>query len=174
MHPTNVADVYAQGGLYGIQGQGSYGHSHLGPQMHGLQVHLIDRCLARHLKSAFSTNRCLDSSKARVAGMLGTFQLRGSTHTGTTLVSSSSSSPSIPAMPPTIPATTTTIPATIDTIPATTVNMILTLTAVITKQLPLLPAEKALAANTLASVATTGSRPQGNTEEEFAGSDGDE
>ncbi|KAG1874193.1 ARM repeat-containing protein [Suillus tomentosus] len=42
MHPTSVADVYAQGGLYGMQGQGSYAHSHLGPQMHGLQARSID------------------------------------------------------------------------------------------------------------------------------------
>ncbi|KAG1749610.1 ARM repeat-containing protein [Suillus paluster] len=43
MHPNNgMAEVYAQGGLYGIQGQGSYGHSHLGPQMHGLQARSID------------------------------------------------------------------------------------------------------------------------------------
>jgi hypothetical protein len=42
MHPTSVADVYAQGGLYGMQGQGSYTHSHLGPQMHGLQARSID------------------------------------------------------------------------------------------------------------------------------------
>lgn len=41
MHPT--ADIYgAQAGLYGIQGQGSYGHSHLGPQIHGLQARSID------------------------------------------------------------------------------------------------------------------------------------
>ncbi|KAG2112782.1 hypothetical protein DEU56DRAFT_762025 [Suillus clintonianus] len=42
MHPTSVADVYAQGGLYGIQAQGSYGHSRLGPQMHGVQARSID------------------------------------------------------------------------------------------------------------------------------------
>ncbi|KAG1817181.1 uncharacterized protein BJ212DRAFT_1299344 [Suillus subaureus] len=42
MHPTSVADVYAQGGLYGIQVQGSYSHSHLGPKMHGLQACLIN------------------------------------------------------------------------------------------------------------------------------------
>jgi hypothetical protein len=44
MHPTGgMADMYgAQGGLYGIQGQGSYGHSHLGPQIHGLQARSID------------------------------------------------------------------------------------------------------------------------------------
>jgi len=40
MHPT---DIYgAQGGLYGLQGQGSYGHSHLGPQLHNLQARSID------------------------------------------------------------------------------------------------------------------------------------
>ncbi|OAX43650.1 ARM repeat-containing protein [Rhizopogon vinicolor AM-OR11-026] len=44
MHPAgSMADMYgAQGGLYGIQGQGSYGHSHLGPQIHGLQARSID------------------------------------------------------------------------------------------------------------------------------------
>ncbi|KAJ8580278.1 ARM repeat-containing protein [Rhizopogon salebrosus TDB-379] len=44
MHPAaGMADIYgAQGGLYGIQGQGSYAHSHLAPQHHGLQARSID------------------------------------------------------------------------------------------------------------------------------------
>ncbi|KAG1842192.1 hypothetical protein DFJ58DRAFT_855524 [Suillus subalutaceus] len=42
MHPTSVATVYAQGGLYGIQAHGSYSHSRLSPQMHGLQACSID------------------------------------------------------------------------------------------------------------------------------------
>ncbi|KAH7916490.1 ARM repeat-containing protein [Hygrophoropsis aurantiaca] len=36
MHANNaMADIYAaQGGIYGMQGQGSYGHSHMAPQLH--------------------------------------------------------------------------------------------------------------------------------------------
>jgi len=42
-HTSGMTDIYgAQGGVYGIQGQGSYGHSHLGPQMHGLQARSMD------------------------------------------------------------------------------------------------------------------------------------
>ncbi|KAF9234965.1 ARM repeat-containing protein [Melanogaster broomeanus] len=38
-----MADIYgSQAGLYGMQGQGSYGHSHIAPQLHGLQPRSID------------------------------------------------------------------------------------------------------------------------------------
>ncbi|KAG6332810.1 hypothetical protein ID866_6282 [Astraeus odoratus] len=45
MHPSSnpMADMYgSQGGLYGLQGQGSYGHSPMAPQMHGLGARSID------------------------------------------------------------------------------------------------------------------------------------
>ncbi|KAH7883969.1 ARM repeat-containing protein [Phlebopus sp. FC_14] len=44
VHPSNsMADLYSsQAGLYGLQGQGSYGHTHIGPQLHGLQARSID------------------------------------------------------------------------------------------------------------------------------------
>jgi hypothetical protein len=39
----SIADIYAsQASLYGMQGQGSYGPSHLAPQLHGLQARSID------------------------------------------------------------------------------------------------------------------------------------
>ncbi|KAF8139838.1 ARM repeat-containing protein [Boletus edulis] len=44
IHPNGpIADIYAsQASLYGMQGQGSYGPSHLAPQLHGLQARSID------------------------------------------------------------------------------------------------------------------------------------
>ncbi|KAF8436332.1 armadillo-type protein [Boletus edulis BED1] len=44
IHPNgSIADIYAsQASLYGMQGQGSYGPSHLAPQLHGLQARSID------------------------------------------------------------------------------------------------------------------------------------
>jgi hypothetical protein len=44
IHPSSpMADIYGtQAGLYGMQGHGSYGHSHLAPQLHGLQARSID------------------------------------------------------------------------------------------------------------------------------------
>ncbi|KAG9314721.1 ARM repeat-containing protein [Chiua virens] len=45
IHPSGpIAEMYgSQAGLYGMQGQGSYGHSHLAPpQLHGLQARSID------------------------------------------------------------------------------------------------------------------------------------
>ncbi|EIW86350.1 ARM repeat-containing protein [Coniophora puteana RWD-64-598 SS2] len=45
LHPSNppMADIYGgQSGLYGLQGQGSFAPSHLGPQLHGLQPSSID------------------------------------------------------------------------------------------------------------------------------------
>ncbi|KAF8845489.1 ARM repeat-containing protein [Paxillus ammoniavirescens] len=44
IHPSSpMADIYgSQAGLYGMQGHGSYGHSHLAPQLHGLQARSID------------------------------------------------------------------------------------------------------------------------------------
>ncbi|KAF8557392.1 ARM repeat-containing protein [Imleria badia] len=44
VHPNGpIADIYAsQANLYGMQGQGSYGPSHLAPQLHALQARAID------------------------------------------------------------------------------------------------------------------------------------
>ncbi|KAI9572581.1 ARM repeat-containing protein [Boletus coccyginus] len=44
VHPNGpIPDIYgSQASLYGIQGQGSYGPSHLAPQLHGLQARSID------------------------------------------------------------------------------------------------------------------------------------
>ncbi|KAG8220166.1 ARM repeat-containing protein [Butyriboletus roseoflavus] len=45
VHPNGpIAEIYgSQASLYGMQGQGSYGHSHLAPpQLHGLQARSID------------------------------------------------------------------------------------------------------------------------------------
>ncbi|KAG2362745.1 hypothetical protein BDR07DRAFT_1376296 [Suillus spraguei] len=91
---------------------------------------------------------CLNISKARIAGVSGTFRLGGPTYTSTAPASSSSSSSSIPAtlspstIPVTvnmIPVTTTTIPATTDTIPAT-MDVIPTTMDVINATMDMIPA----------------------------------
>lgn len=70
IHPNGpIAEIYgSQASLYGIQGQASYGHSHLAPQLHGLQARSIDGYV---LQNSSPHNASLTPPHTHAAGYSG-------------------------------------------------------------------------------------------------------